>query len=302
MHGKQRGEDADTVFVFALVIDNDADKDRATGLELEPTLTVETSPGNSHQHFFFDAPLSWKVAKELGRGLRAAAGACGCSGKIGQPYRVPGTPNYPDEEKRNRGRVICETSIIQCSGKRWSLDEMQALFPPVTVPERDPASNDAACGELEVYLIKCALRAIPNNPPLPHQIQEDGSPSWLGVLFACKWASDHAATPEIAEQIRQHFFAWSDSAKGCKDAKPDQDNKQRNRIWRSANSNRERPIQIGSLFLYAKMNGWNKVEAENRWVGVVAEWFDDVAAEWAGRLDEFEVRLDEWRSFMEGRS
>ena len=52
VHGKQRGEDADTVFVFALVIDNDADKDRATGLELEPTLTVETSPGNSHQHFF----------------------------------------------------------------------------------------------------------------------------------------------------------------------------------------------------------------------------------------------------------
>src|SRR3712207_6109660 len=55
---KGRGKAADTRAVVALAIDSDADKGKAGRAEVEPTLVVETSPGNRHLWLFLDRALT----------------------------------------------------------------------------------------------------------------------------------------------------------------------------------------------------------------------------------------------------
>jgi hypothetical protein len=64
-----RGKAEDTVGVFALVVDGDADKGRAGSLDLLPSLVVETSPGNRHLWLFLDRALPATEAQELGAAL-----------------------------------------------------------------------------------------------------------------------------------------------------------------------------------------------------------------------------------------
>src|SRR5262249_10876742 len=54
LRGKKRGGIADTVLVFGLVVDADADKGKAGRTIAEPTLKVETSSGNHHDWYLFD--------------------------------------------------------------------------------------------------------------------------------------------------------------------------------------------------------------------------------------------------------
>ena len=76
LRGKRRGELKDTVCVFALTVDSDADKNRAwvPSTTVRPTLAVETSPGNAQYWFFFDCALSPDRAQCLGESLRRSHG------------------------------------------------------------------------------------------------------------------------------------------------------------------------------------------------------------------------------------
>ena len=60
LRGKKRGELKDTVCVYALVVDSDADKGMGwiPPAGMRPTLTVETSPNNAQFWFFFERALS----------------------------------------------------------------------------------------------------------------------------------------------------------------------------------------------------------------------------------------------------
>ena len=71
---KMRGSAADTVGVFGLVIDSDADKHKAGLSRLTPSLVVETSPGNSHQWLFLDRAIDHASAAALGDAMRLAGG------------------------------------------------------------------------------------------------------------------------------------------------------------------------------------------------------------------------------------
>jgi RepB DNA-primase from phage plasmid len=113
LKGRERGRLEDTACAFALVVDSDADKNMAwiPPAAVRPTLTVETSPGNAQFWFFFGRALSPGHAQRLGEGLRRATGCDSDSGNPTQPYRIPGTVNYPDEVKIARGRVITPTFL-----------------------------------------------------------------------------------------------------------------------------------------------------------------------------------------------
>ena len=76
---------------------------------VRPTLTVETSPGNAQYWFFFERALAPGNAQRLGEGLRRATGCDSDTGNPTQPYRIPGTVNYPDKVKIARGRKITPT-------------------------------------------------------------------------------------------------------------------------------------------------------------------------------------------------
>ena len=109
LNGKQRGGLNDTVAVFALVVDSDADKGKAWTPTVPVSLTVETSPGNHHYWLFFKDALDPTTAKTLGDRLRAATNADADTGNPCQPYRVAGTVNYPGKKKLARGRIVTPT-------------------------------------------------------------------------------------------------------------------------------------------------------------------------------------------------
>lgn len=261
---KGRGEVNDTVFVFALVVDDDRDKGRSCKLDIESSLVVESSPGNRHLWLFFDRAMG-AHAIELGRGLRVAAGDVdGCTGTITSLFRVAGTRNFPDPGKISRGRTISATSILARGGKLWSPEEMERAFPPV--PEHRSADADHGIGDYEVALLAELLKAIPNNPPVQYE-------AWRNVLFASKWAADQAVSDGVKKQIKALFYAWSDQAKGCRGAKPDPGDKQINRIWNSARSDRERPITVGTIVKYAQECGLSLQEADWK---ITKAWADSI--------------------------
>jgi hypothetical protein len=125
----ERGKIERTVGLFAFVIDRDGDTGK-TGRALngDASAVVETSPGNAHEWLFLRRALGAGDAKPLGELIRKGAGADHATGTITQPYRVPGTPNYPDAKKRERGRVTTATKLIAVTDRLWDPTEIEAAF------------------------------------------------------------------------------------------------------------------------------------------------------------------------------
>ena len=68
LSGNKRGELEDTVWVFGLVVDTDADKGKGGNVTAKPSLAVETSPGNFHLWYLFDRAIPAAQAKHDRRG------------------------------------------------------------------------------------------------------------------------------------------------------------------------------------------------------------------------------------------
>jgi hypothetical protein len=125
----ERGKVERTVGLFAFVIDRDSDTGK-TGRALngDASATVETSPGNTHEWLFLRRALGAGDAKPLGELIRKGAGADHATGTLTQPYRLPGTPNFPDAKKRARGRIVVATKLIATSDRLWDPTEIEAAF------------------------------------------------------------------------------------------------------------------------------------------------------------------------------
>ena len=144
LRGAARGPLADTEFVFGLVIDADHDKGKDGAITVRPSLTIETSPGNFHYWYLLTQPLAAGPAKTLGNAIRVAVGADHDTGVVSQPYRVPGTPNFPSKAKRARGRATVEpTRITEHSGRLWDPDELRAAFTGSATTARAPSGRAA---------------------------------------------------------------------------------------------------------------------------------------------------------------
>jgi hypothetical protein len=130
----ERGKAVATVVVFAFVVDRDADRKKAGHVSGSASAIIETSPGNSHHWYFLSQALPPETAKPIGETIRRASGADHATGVITQPYRLPGTVNYPDSKKAARGRVACATRILSLTDKAFSVDELAAEFPAAAQP------------------------------------------------------------------------------------------------------------------------------------------------------------------------
>ena len=133
-----RGTAGATRAVFALIDDSDGDKGKAGTLPAKPTWAVESSPGNRHNWFVLDRALTSDEARPIGAAMRKAIGSDSATGKPEQPFRIPGTPNYPGPAKRERGRVTTPTRILSTEGPTWSAANLVEVFPPL--PEHEAAS------------------------------------------------------------------------------------------------------------------------------------------------------------------
>ena len=129
LRGNLRGGLEDTVWVFGLVADCDADKGKGGSITVRPSLVIETSPGNFHYWYLFTRAIPAAQAKLIGDAIRASSGTDQDTGVITQCYRVPGTPNFPSAAKQARGRTAVEaTRIVEQTGRLWDPDELLAAF------------------------------------------------------------------------------------------------------------------------------------------------------------------------------
>jgi len=141
LQGKERGKFADTAAVFALVVDSDNDKGMGWEPNVPVSLTVESSPGNYHYWFFLQQAVSAEVGKQLGERIRKAVGADYDSGNVVQPYRVAGTINYPNKKKRERGRTVAPTRLLEFNPEvLWTPEDIEQAFP---LPEPKPTPPGA---------------------------------------------------------------------------------------------------------------------------------------------------------------
>ena len=149
LRGNKRGTLEETVAVFALVLDRDGDKNQYGGEFLDPTIRVETSPGNGHDWIVLTQAIAPRDAQKLGAEIRAAVGADHDTGNPVQPYRIAGTPNYPGPKKRARGRTQVHATQFANGGPAYSADQVWATVgrmrsnakPRTDAPQGEPGKR-----------------------------------------------------------------------------------------------------------------------------------------------------------------
>ncbi|KAA0689884.1 DUF3987 domain-containing protein [Neorhizobium sp. P12A] len=107
-----RGTANDIVAVLGLVVDLDADTGRAGDMPIEPNLVLETSPGNFQPFILFDRALAPAEAKPLAASLKRATGSDHGTADICHIWRVPGTRNWPNRKKIERGRSGQPVAVV----------------------------------------------------------------------------------------------------------------------------------------------------------------------------------------------
>jgi hypothetical protein len=198
-----RGKADATIGLFAFVIDSDADKGQAGHIDhINGDATIiETSPGNRHIWLFLHRALSAADAEPLGAMIRKAVGADHNTGVITQPYRVPGTPNYPDARKRARGRTVVATKLIATSDRLWVSTEIKAVFSTSgaqvakTQPRRNKRDGLGHSTPRRKAIAKAKVAAKVKS-------QTDRSAAFYGAVCAC---ADAGMTPdEVEVEMREH--------------------------------------------------------------------------------------------------
>ena len=160
---RERGEgEKATRAVFALILDRDGDKGMAGAEFLEPTMRVKTSPGNGHDWLVLDKALSYETARKLGETIRNKIGADNDTGVPTQPYRVAGTPNYPNAIKRERGRTTCETQYVN-GGPVYSFEMLLEAAGGELLGdcEHNAVFDTAATGEIDATVEELIAEPLP---------------------------------------------------------------------------------------------------------------------------------------------
>ena len=158
-----RGKANATRGLFAFVNDSDGDKGKAGAMPIAPTWSIESSPGNRHDWIVLDRALTADEAEPLGRALRARIGSDSATAKLTQPYRVAGTPNFPDARKRARGRTVEATRILSTDGPLWTAAQLAKVAPPVETAETAAdASSEGRSGASSATFNELVAEAGPD--------------------------------------------------------------------------------------------------------------------------------------------
>ncbi|MGO6848275.1 DUF3987 domain-containing protein [Rhizobium ruizarguesonis] len=134
----KRGGEADIVAVLGLVVDLDADTGKSGQMPIEPNVVLETSTGNFQPFILFDRAISPAEAKPLAAALKRATGSDHGTADVAHVWRVPGSLNWPNKKKLERGRSPEPISVVvdlAWDGALTSVDELRgALDPWATAP------------------------------------------------------------------------------------------------------------------------------------------------------------------------
>ncbi|MBY5866007.1 DUF3987 domain-containing protein [Rhizobium leguminosarum] len=134
----KRGREADIVAVLGLVVDLDADTGKSGQMPIDPNVVLETSTGNFQPFILFDRAVSPAEAKPLAAALKRATGSDHGTADVAHVWRVPGSLNWPNKKKLDRGRSPEPISVVvdlAWDGALTSVDELRgALEPWATAP------------------------------------------------------------------------------------------------------------------------------------------------------------------------
>ncbi|ACM26513.1 DUF3987 domain-containing protein [Rhizobium rhizogenes] len=129
----KRGGEADIVAVLGLVVDLDADTGRAGTMPIEPNSVLETSAGNYQPFVLFDRAVTPAEAKPLAAALKRATVSDHGTADIAHVWRIPGTLNWPNRKKLERGRSpdpVCVVVDMAWDGSLTSVDDLRAALEP----------------------------------------------------------------------------------------------------------------------------------------------------------------------------
>jgi RepB DNA-primase from phage plasmid len=170
--GHQRGELKDIVAVLGLVVDADRDAGKAcTTCPMRPSLVIETSPGNSQLFILFDSHVSTRDAAPIAKALCTATKTDSGTGDVAHVWRIPGTLNWPNAKKLERGRdpAPVEVKVIMpWDGSLHSFDDVKkAMSSWEAKPEDAHDSNRQSSNDPQEILqrlplaLQFALQAAP---------------------------------------------------------------------------------------------------------------------------------------------
>src|SRR5262245_37262772 len=187
LRGSERGTLEETVAVFALVVDSDADKGMGwtPPATIRSSMTVETSPGNFQFWFFLRAAINAELAQKLGERIRRAVNSDHDTGNPTQPYRVAGTINYPSPEKTQRGRTTVWTRLIALDPSvLLTPEEIERAFPPTERSKTNGGAPAAAASVSEADIPAETMRVIRDGPTKGSA--KDRSRAFWNVVMALK--------------------------------------------------------------------------------------------------------------------
>ena len=240
--GGKRGDARATGVVFSFVTDSDSDTGRVGKLAIESSLTVETSPGNTHEWLSLGRAIPYEEAKPIGEAMRIHVGGDHCSGNPVQPYRIAGTVNWPNQQKRERGRVPVLTQIKHYSGKTYTADDLRTAFP--TPQEKQATGSSSKSNKKSASEnVDWSLAELQLPDDLKRLIQDGVPEGDRSDQFhhAVGWLKDHGWTVEaitallekypdgiaakyagrIAQEVERSFPKLEDRCNGTKGGKDD---------------------------------------------------------------------------------
>ncbi len=191
-----RGKTSDIVAVLGLVADMDADTGRVGKMPFEPSLVIETSPGNSQPVVLFDRPLSPAEAKPLAESLKIATKSDSGTADIAHVWRVPGTRNWPNATKLARGRDATSAPVRVVKAWDGTLQSpkaiAEALHPWRAAPRAEPprVEDEHADGsDLPARLFELIREGV-----------ETGKRS-SEFMHVVGWLKDLKFTPDAIEEL-----------------------------------------------------------------------------------------------------
>jgi hypothetical protein len=113
---RERGGLGDIVAVLALVVDQDADKEKAGELPLPPHYVMESSRGNKQSVYVLAKAMRVEDAYPYAKALQRFTGTDSGTADVAHVWRVPGTLNWPNKQKvhkRNRPRTPQSVRVLE---------------------------------------------------------------------------------------------------------------------------------------------------------------------------------------------
>jgi putative DNA primase/helicase len=197
------------------------DGDAPASFPIEPTLTVETSPGRMHAYWAASGLTRDEHAAVMER-MVAEHGSDPGAKDVARVLRLAGLPHQKDRSRPHKVR------ITGCGGRHYSRDELLTAFPPVARATTAPAARTPP----PIDVVRDALRSVP----------ADDRETWRRVLAALKHDYGLAGKELAADWSATCAEKW--------------DPRDFERVWQSHDRDGGRVTTSDSILHMARERGW----------------------------------------------